>query len=74
MLSDRLGAGIALQHAEKHGLEHIFGVVGVAGDAVGGAEHHGVVLAEDLFQIRRRSRLAGSMGAAISAFILSGSS
>ena len=55
MLSDRFGAGVALQHAQEHGLQHVFGVVGVAGDAVGGAEHQGVVLAKDPFQIRGRA-------------------
>jgi len=28
-------------------------VVGVAGDAVSGTEYHGMVLAEDLFEVRR---------------------
>ena len=52
-VAHRLGRGIALQHAQKNGLHGIFRVAGVAGDPVGGAEDHGVVLAKDLFQIHR---------------------
>ena len=50
-VADGFGVGFAFQHAEKHRLEDIFGVAGIAGDAVGGAKYQGVVFAEDLFQI-----------------------
>ena len=52
----RLGLGIALEHTQEDGLEDIFGVAGAAGDAVRGAEHHGVVVAEDAFQVRGGGR------------------
>ena len=48
---DGLGVGIALQETEEDGLQNVFGVGGVAGDPVGGAKHHGVVLAKDAFQV-----------------------
>ena len=39
------------------GLQNIFGIIGVAGDAIGRAKHQGVVFAEYLFQFR-----VGQMG------------
>ena len=48
---DRFGLGIALQEAEEDGLQDVFGVGGITGDAVGGPEDHGVVIAEDAFQV-----------------------
>ena len=50
-VADGFGGALALQHAQKYRLEDVFGVAGIAGDAVGGAKHHGVVLAEDLLQV-----------------------
>ena len=73
-VADGFGVGVALHHAKEHGLEDVFGIAGIAGDPVGGAEHHGVVFAEDLLPGPVTESSAGSVGAAISAFILSGSS
>ena len=72
-VADRLGVGVALHHPQEDGLEHVFGIARVAGDPVRRAEHHGMVFAEDLFQVLD-GKFADSIGAAISAFILSGSS
>ena len=51
MLPTGFGRGVALQHAQKNRLEHIFGIVGVGRNTVRRAKHHDVVLAEDLLQI-----------------------
>ena len=48
----RRRAGLALHQAQKDGLQHVFGVRRVSRYAVGGAEHQGIVLAENALPFR----------------------
>jgi len=50
-IADRVGVGVAFHQSKEDGLEHIFGVAGVPGHPVRGAEHHTVVFLEDGFQV-----------------------
>jgi hypothetical protein len=47
---DRLEGVVAAQQADEDGLQHVLGVHGVAGDAVGGAEDRLVMLSENHLQ------------------------
>jgi hypothetical protein len=51
-IGHRFGARVALEHTQKHRLENVFRIVGVAGNVIRRPEYHGVVLTEDLFQVR----------------------
>lgn len=52
MLPTASASGWAAQQAHEDGLQDIFSVAGVARDAVGRAEHGGVVLPENEVQVR----------------------
>ena len=48
-----IGITVAAKQAQKNGLQHIFGVAGIAGDAVGRPEHKTVVCPIGLLEFVR---------------------